>query len=615
MSGNGYGGYMGKILRVNLTNRSTKEEPLDFKMAEMFLGGTGLGSKILSDEVDPKVDPLSPANKLIFATGALTGTRAPCSGRYALVFKSPSSGSICDSHSGGDFPAEIKFAGYDVIIVEGASAAPVYLWINDGKVEFRDAKHLWGKNVYDTTDTIESELGDKKVKVACIGRAGEKLSNVACVMNDKARAAGRGGGGAVMGSKKLKAIAIRGSQKPKMANEQAFAEFVKETVTGLREFEHLNGLRELGTASFVNPLNAFGVLPTKNFQFGQFEKAELVSGEAMKERYLKKRTACYACPLACGRYCVVDEEPYKLDAEVIEYEGLNAFGACCGNSDIRAALKCGDVCNDYGMDFIGAGTTICYAFELYQRGFISDKDTNGLKLEWGNALGMLKLLTMMGEREGIGDLLAQGSLKTSKKFGPEAEKFAIQVKGLESAMHEPRGYKSLGLLYATSTIGASHIRPYPGVWEVFGVPFTELDLPAAPDRFSEQGKAKATKTMQDFANFVNALDICQFVFIFPVIQLSQAVKLLNAATGFNFTSADALKVGERIQNIQRQYLAKVGYGRDTLPWRFTHEPMPEGPCAGQVVNLEPMLDEYYELRGWDKNGVPGLAKIKELGLA
>ncbi len=620
-----YGGFMGKVLRVNLSTGKSVIEDLDYEAAKKFVGGAGLAAKILYDEVGPDVEPLSAENKLIFSAGPLTGTRAPCSGRYALAFKSPLTGGYCDAHSGGFFPAEMKFAGYDVIIIEGASPKPVYLWISDHNVEIRDASHLWGKNVYETTDILENEChagtegadywGKKRVRVVCIGRAGEKLGRNSCLMNDKGRAPGRGGNGAVAGFKKLKAIVIRGTHRPVMANEEEFAAAVKEVATLLREFEGLQGLKKFGTASFVNPLNAFGVLPTRNFKLGQFDKAEIVSGEFMAEKYLSKRTACHACPIACGRHCVINEEPYIVNSEGPEYEGLSFYSNGIGNSDIRAAIKAVDVCNDFGLDLIGAGGSVGFAYELYEKGFITEKDTNGLKLEWGNGLEAVKLTEMIGDRIAIGDLLAEGVKITSEKFGPEAIKFAVHVKGMESAAHEPRGYKGLGLAYATSNRGACHIRPYPGVHEVFGVPYTELGLEPGVDRFSEDGKAKDMKIWQEFANFINALDICQFVVIFPVVQLSHLVKMLNAATGFNFTSEDALKAGERIHNIQRMYNVRLGWKRDSLAPRFTQEAMTEGPCAGQTVNIDKMLDEYYVLRGWDSNGIPGQAKLQELELS
>lgn len=609
------GGFMGKMLRVNLTEGTIREEVLSKELAENYIGGSGIGAKILFDEVDPGVEALSAENKVIFATGPLTGTRTPCSGRYAVIFKSPLTNAYCDAHSGGHFPAELKFSGFDVIIIEGASKKPVYLWINNGKAELRDADHLWGKNVYETTDQITEELGDEKIKVAAIGRAGEKLVKFACIINDKGRAPGRGGSGAVLGFKKLKAIAVRGSMRPPIADEDAFKAIVSETHAILKEFEGLAGLKEFGTAVFVNALNAFGVLPTKNYQYGVFEEADKISGETLAKTLLTKRTYCYSCPIGCGRWSKVTEGPYAgVDSEGPEYETLAGFGSNCGNSDLASIIKCNDLCSDYGMDTISCSNTIAFALECLEKKIMFIEDADGLQLDWGAHDAIVKLTEKVGERDGLGDILAEGIMKVSGNLGSEAQKIAMHVKGMETAMHEPRGYKGQGLAFATSNRGACHIRPYTGVHEVFGVPYSELDLPAGVDRFSEEGKAQMVKVWQDFTNFINALDICQFVAIFPTLQYSHLVKLFNSATGLSFSVEDAKKAGERIHNLQRIYNVKAGFGRDGLPHRLVSQSMSSGPVKDQVVDIETMLNEYYELRGWDANGVPSKQKLQELDL-
>ncbi len=608
------GGYMGKVLRVDLTANRITEEALDPEICKKFIGGSGIGAKILFDEVDPAVEPLSADNKIIFATGPLTGTRAPCSGRYAVIFKSPLTNAYCDAHSGGHWPAELKFAGFDIVIIEGASPKPVYLYIHEGKAELRDAGHLWGKNVYETTDLLTDELGDKNVKVATIGRAGENLVKFACVINDKARAPGRGGSGAVLGSKKLKAIAVRGTMRPQAADETAFKEVAKETNKILREFEGLAGLKDHGTASFVNPLNAFGVLPTRNYQEGVFEEAEKISGEALTETYLTKKTACYGCPIACGRWSKVTEGPYAgIDSEGPEYETIGGFGSLCGNSNLASIIKCNDLVSDYGLDSISCSNTIAFAMECFEKGFMTKGDTGNLELKWGDHRVIVDLVEKIGNREGFGDTLAEGVMRVSEKYG--AERLANHVKGLETPMHEPRGYKGMGLAFATSNRGSCHIRPYTGVWELFNVPYAELNLQEGVDRFAEAGKAEKIIGWQDYANLINAMDICQFVSIFPTLGVSHLVRLLNSITGLNYTQEEVMEVGERIHNIQRLYNVKAGFKRDTLPYRLTSEPFTSGPSKDSVVNLELMLDEYYAIRGWDGEGKPGAEKLNDLGLA
>jgi len=612
-------GYMGKILRVNLTRGELKDEPIDRSVAKDYIGGAGLASKILYDEVDPTVDALSPENKIIFATGPLTGTISPCSGRYAVVFKSPLTNAFGEGHSGGHWPAELKFAGYDAIIIEGTAYkhAPVYLWIKDGKAELRDASDVWGKNFWETTSMIKKELGDDKIKVAGIGRAGENLVKTSCVMNDDHRAGGRGGAGAVMGSKNLKAIAVRGTDRPKAVNQEAFDEAAKAATKVLREAEGLQGLRDLGTGSFVLALNGLGTLPTRNFSLGDFEGAEKVSGEAVRDKYLVKATACYACPIACGRYTKIEEGKYAgSEGEGPEYEAHGVFGSNCGNSDIESLIRAAHLCNDYGLELISVGNSIAYAMECYEKGFLNLGDTDGLRLTWGNGDAMVKLVEKIGERDGFGDVLADGVKRLSEKLGGEAINFAMHSKGLECPMHEPRGAPSLGLAYATANIGATHIRPYTPIWDAFGVPFSDWGVTAPPaDRFSTEGRASVVKAAQEFAMVVNSADICQFVYLFPLLGLIDTVKQINAAAGFDLSVKDALKAGERIFNIQRMFNVKAGFKRDSLPARFLKEEIPSGPCAGHVVDLEPMLDEYYSLRGWDKDGVPSQKKLSELGIA
>lgn len=596
-------GYNGKVLRVNLKSRTIAVEPLDLEQAKKFIGGRGLGTKIFMDEVDPMVDPLSPENKLIIVTGPLTGTPVPTGGRYMVVTKSPLTNTIACSNSGGYFGAEFKAAGYDVIIFEDKADSPVYLTIVDDKVEIKDASGLWGKLVTEATDLIKKEMPDK-ARVMAIGPAGERLSKLAAIMNDYDRAAGRSGVGAVMGSKNLKAIAVKGSSKPQISDPQALKEVSNTWLKALKENGVTGaGLPTYGTAVLVNIINENGVFPTNNFQGSQFEKADDVSGETMTKDYLVRKNPCYRCPIACGRWVKIEELGIEVGGP--EYETLWAFSGDCGIADITTTFKANYWCNEYGMDTISVGTTIAAAMELRQKGFIKEEDLEGTPLEFGNAEGVVDWVVKMGKGEGLGAKMVEGSYRLCESYGvPE---LSMSVKKLEIPAYDPRGIMGQGLAYATSNRGGCHVRGYMISPEILG-------LPQKLDRFTLEGKTTWVKIFQDFTAVIDSLGLCLFTSF--AMGAPDYAALYNAVCGTEHTAESILEAGDRIYNIERQFNLQSGIdaSQDTLPKRLLEDPIPDGPSKGNVHRLSELLPAYYMERGWDENGIPTKEKLEKLGL-
>jgi aldehyde:ferredoxin oxidoreductase len=594
-------GWTGKLLRVNLTEGTITTEALRKPWAEEYIGARGLGSKYLYEEVDPAVDPLSPENKIIFATGPLTGTLATSGGRYNVVTKGPLTGTIAASNSGGYWGPELKYAGYDMIIIEGKAAEPAYLWIFNDRVELRCAAKLWGKSTHEATDIIVSET-DPEAKVACIGPAGEKLVKFACVINDKHRAAGRTGVGAVMGSKNLKAIAVRGTKGIRVADPKRFMEAVIDARKKL-EASPVNsqGLPAYGTNVLVNIINAVGGFPTRNFQESVFEGAEKISGETFAATYLLRPKACASCTSRCGRVSAVGE----VTGEGPEYEAVWAYGAQCGIDDLASITKANFLCNELGLDPITMGSTIGCAMELYERGILK-KERVGMDLYFGNAEAILELTRKTALREGFGDELAEGSYRLASKYGhPE---LSMTAKKQEMPAYDPRALQGMGLEYATSNRGGCHVRGYLTSPEVLGIP-EKLDPASVED------KPQWTKTFQDLTAAIDSSGLCLFITF--GLGAPEVASQLSAATGINYTTEKIMECGERVWNLERLFNLKAGLSAedDTLPPRLLHEPIPAGPMKGSVCRLGEMLPKYYELRGWDKNGVPKEEKLEELKLA
>ena len=592
----------GRILRIDLSSGKISKESLDESLARNFLGGRGIATKILYDELPAGTDPLSPENKLIFAAGPLTGTSAPTGGRYMVITKGPLNGAIASSNSGGFFGKEFKTAGYDLIIFEGKAEKPVYVWIKDDEVEIRDASDLWGKNTHETTDILMERIGDSKAKVACIGPAGEKLSLIACIINDKHRAAGRTGVGAVMGSKNLKAVVVRGTGKVELADTDKFREAQKASMGKIRENPTTSqGLPAYGTAVLVNVINENGLFPTRNFQTGVFEGASKISGETLADMYLTKNTHCFACPIGCGRATKINGR----EGEGPEYEVAWSFGADCGVDDLKAIVEANYLCNELGLDGISAGATIAAAMELYERGYIPKEDLDGPELKFGSAEAIVEYTRKMGLREGFGDKLAEGSYRLAAAYGhPE---LSMSVKKQELPAYDPRGAQGHGLEYATSNRGGCHVRGYMISPEILG----------APEKIDPQvleGKPTWVKTFQDLTAFIDASGLCLFSSF--ALGADEYGALASAATGWEMDANEVLKIGERIWNLERLFNLREGFTKDddTLPERLLKEPMPEGPNKGTVHKLGELLPEYYKVRGWDENGVPTEEKKKELGL-
>ncbi len=606
-------GWMGKILRVNLSNGDINTEALDANVARDFVGGRGLAIYYMLKEVDPNCDALGKDNKLIMTTGPLTGTKAPTGGRYMVTTKSPLTGAITCSNSGGNFPAELKKAGFDGIIFEGAAAEPVYLWINDSKAELKPADHLWGKNTHETDDALRAET-DGKAKTAVIGPAGEKGVLFASIMNDRDRAAGRAGVGAVMGAKKLKGVAVRGTRKISMANEERFKEMNQKYRDRFKEVKKTGPypLTTHGTAITVVATQTHGVFPTRNFQTGQFDQWESIYGEALTEKYLVKVKPCFSCPIACGRVTKVPDGPYKGEGEGPEYETVFSLGSDVGVGDLAALTKANYVCNELGLDTISMGSVIACAMELYEKGHLSESDI-GFPLEWGDGDALVKLAQQTGMREGFGDILAEGSLRMATRYGhPE---LAMVSKGLDLPGYDPRGTQGLGLNYATSPIGASHMRG--------DLPYCELlGVPIKIDGQTWEDKPPIVVKWQNVFALIDAAGLCVFFSIRylcdPTLEIRPEgiLDLVNAATGADYTLDELEKIGDRILNAERLFLMRAGFDRrnDSLPARFTDTPMPDGPAKGVVCHLDEMLEQYYRIRGWSQDGLPTEEKLNDLGL-
>ncbi len=618
-----YGGYAGQILDVDLTRGKALPKPLDEKLAREYLGGAGLCSRILYDEVGPRTRPFGPENVLIIATGPLTGTLFPQASRHVVAAKSPLTDIWGESHAAGHWGPELKFAGFDAIIFRGRSPRPVYLWIDNGKVEIRNANRLWGHDVYETDDMIKEELGDGRVKLLYIGQAGENLVRFAAVMNDLDRASARSGLGAVMGSKRLKAIAVRGERDIPIADKKKYVKLMDELHAKMLADPFTQGRADYGTPSLVELMNEIGRLPTRNYETGVFEHAEEIGGKLIRRKYLVKPRADFACLQRCGRYTCVLEGPYKYIGGSPEYETLACMGSKCGIGDVEAILYMHYLCNRYGMDTCSCGGTIAWAMECFERGLITEKDTGGLNLSFGNHETMVKIVKMIAMRKGIGDLLAEGSHRAAQKIGKGAEKYVMAIKKQELAGQDGRAQKSMGLGNATAARGADHLYAFPVLDEVgfekaINERFGSKYLPEIGEKLNPKYKGLMVKECEDFAVVVESVGICKYgTMIPPTFYYRDVLRALNATTGMRLTERELRRIGERIVNLNRMFNVREGIRRkdDTLPERLLKEPSPEGPPKGHVVELDQMLDEYYKLRDWDlKTGLPAEKKLRKLGL-
>ncbi len=607
-----YKGYTGKLLRVNLTSGKVKEEPLKEEWAEKYLGGAGIASRILYDELKPGIDPLGPKNKTLIMTGPVNGTIIPTASRVGAYCKSPLTGSFFHGTAGGHIGAELKYAGWDGIIIEGRASVPVYLWIDDDLVEIREASHLWGMHSYEVQEKLKEELGLDEVHVASIGPAGELLNRFACITFG-ARVTGRGGTGAVWGSKKLKAVAIRGTGSVDVPDITKFKHFADELLKVFRNHPATSKiLPTYGTPVLVNANNALGIFGSYNWQEELFENAEGLSGETMRETIVAKDKACFACPVRSSKLCVIkSERDGNYVVEGPEYENIYSLGSCCGIGSIKTVAIAERICDNYGMDAIEAGVAIAFSMECFEKGILTLEDTEGMELRFGDEEAMLTMLHKIGKREGLGDLLAEGVKRVSEKLGHGSEDFAMHTKGMTVAGHSARGMPGFGLGYATGPRGGSHHDGRP-TGERTGLVLRE----------TFEGKAEYTARINHFSIYTDSMIVCHLAeSIWGPLDISEwCVKSLNVATGMQSSLEDAKKTAERIWNMMRAFMVREGFRRkdDKLPKRFMEEPIPKGPSKGMVFsreNLDKLLDEYYGFRGWDlKTGIPTPERLTSLDL-
>ncbi|MAE63328.1 MAG: aldehyde ferredoxin oxidoreductase [Phycisphaeraceae bacterium] len=607
-------GWTGKLLRVDLTAGTSRVEDLPREWLEQYLGGRGLADRVLYEHLDPTVDPLSPENKLIFATGPLTGTPVPCGARYMVVTKGALTGAITTSNSGGHWGPELRFAGYDLLMLEGKAPKPSYLFIYDDHVSIRDAAAFWGKGVGETEDGLREELGIPQLRITGIGPAGENLVRFACIVNDKHRAAGRSGVGAVMGSKNLKAVAVRGTGGLPIADPQAFMKAYWTMRGDMKDHAGRKGLTDLGTAPTIDMTNMFGGLPTRNFLEGQFEEAANLNGNAIKDTRMVANKACFACTIACGRVCRLGEhaEKYLVNmhprnwrtaGEGPEYEAAWALGADTGVGDLDAVLKANWLCNDLGMDPISMGATLAAAMELYTNGVVTDDDVE-MPLTFGSSEALVRMIEATAYREGFGDKLAEGAMRMGNQLGhPEV---FMGTKGQEFPAYDPRGFQGMGVAYATCNRGGCHLRAWTPGPESSG----------QMDPHTTDGKSEWVVHEQNRSTAHDNTGVCLFVGGGGG-PLESLVPCTAAATGVDYTIDDFVKIGERTWNLEKLWNLKAGLTRadDDLPKRLLREGHKEGPSKGVTVNLDAMLPVYYRERGWNEEGVPTPEKLTELGLA
>lgn len=618
--------YAGKILRINLSNQKVKNE-LTEEYANFVLGGRGINQWILYREVKPGIWPFDPANRLIFGTGVLVGTAAPSSGRYTVASKNVFTGGVGSANSGGHFGPELKYAGYDLVIIQGRSRRPCYLWIDDDHVEIRDAEHLWGKTTWETDDMLREELGDDDIQIAGIGPAGENLVRAACIINNGSRAAGRCGLGAVMGSKNLKAVAVRGTGQINVAKPEEFMNIVEELWERILENEALKIYRKWGTPWIAEMGNKISNNPVRNFQDGYWDpkKVENTSARRLVKNYAVRRLSCFACPIPCSQYLKVTSGEFKgIEGEGFECTTLKDFGYKLDIGNLPAIIKAQVLCSQYGLDVDNTAGVIAWAMECYEKGIFTKKDTDGLELEWGNYGAVLELIRRIAFREGFGDLLAEGSKRASVIVGKGSEKYSMTIKGQE--LHEtlrPLIGWALGVI--TSPRGGGHLRGAP-ICESPGISYEEgekfFGVPTAGDRKTYVGKAKLVVYFENFKAVVDCMNICYILtqWVSPyLINTDDLARLYSAATGQPMTAKELTKIGERVHNIEKAFNVREGMTRkdDAPPERF-FTPIKSGPGKGERLDkekFEKMLSEYYKFRGWDaKTGLPKRVKLEELGL-
>ena len=603
---------MGKLLRVDLTNKKVFSQELSEELCRKYIGGGGLGARLLYDETGPSTDPFGSDNLLMFMTGPFVGTKFPSSSRYAIVTQS-AFGIYGEGDVGGSWAMELKRAGYDGMVISGSSDTPVYLYVDPHNPQIRDGNKVWGRDTYETDEILKGDT-DKKAQVLSIGPAAEKHVKFSIILCEgrHARTGGRGGLGAIMGAKKLKAIVVKGDRKVKVAHASQLRELCQQIVPGIRK--GTTNYTDLGTLGGLQPGSKFGVAPHKNWAWGKWdeEKVTKISAPVFKETIFTKNYFCKGCVIGCGKSLRISEGPYAgVEGAAPEYETLASFGTLCLIDNLNAIAKANEMCNRYGIDTISTGAAIAFAMEAYERGLIGTSDLDGLTLDWGDADAMLEMIDKIGRREGFGRLLGEGVRYAAQEIGGDAPKFAIEVKGVEPPMHDPRARGSMAIAFATDPRGASHSAKSYFI-EKFGFPAFGYEEKLTGKQ--DEGKGKATSIMQDYAALFNSLKICHFVM--PVVNPNDVIACLNAVTGWDMDISEFMQAGERISNVQRLYNVRLGLDRehDTIPHRIATMKFEEGGGAGYVPNLDKMLDEYYDHRNWSRDGIPRPSKLKQLSL-
>jgi aldehyde:ferredoxin oxidoreductase len=608
-------GYHRKLLRVDLSNRKVGVEDLDEPIIRKYLGGVGIEAKILFEETSPETDPLSAENILMAVTGPFSGTGVPTSGRHHLVARSPLTGLFGESNVGGSWAVHFKRGGFDGIVITGKAEDPVYLWINNGNVEIRDAQAIWGKDSYESAQWLKSET-TREATAAVIGPCGERKAKIASIphIGHVVRAAARTGLGAVMGSKNLKAIVVFGDGPIPVAKPEELKAHVKNIIP------HIQGVTEAfgkyGTSGGIDNYEKIGNFPLKNWREGRWAGAKRISGVAMHDTILSGRKACMQCPIACGRHIKLDESPYgPMDCEGPEYESIGTLGGLCLIDDLPAIAKANELCNRYGLDTISAGGVIAFAMEAYERGIITKKDTDGIELVWGNGKGLIAMVQKMGKGEGIGALMTEGSKRMAEILGKNAKEFAIHVKGLEPSAHDPRRFFSQALSYVTAARGACHNASWSHPYEL-ALTMPEIGISEPQDPYQIEGKAEFTAKLQDLMTVMDALILCRFSQVGKAVNVTNHVDWLNMITGWDVDIPEYMRLGERIFNLKRMYNVRIGASRkdDFLPYRFLTMNRKGDDLTNQLPPLGRLLSDYYAYRHWDEEGIPTAGKMSELGL-
>ena len=608
--------YAGKLLRVDLNAGQWRVESIEDRQVRSYLLGSGLAAKIYYEEMDAGRDALDPDSSLILMIGLLSGTIVPTSCRVCLCGRSPLTGIWNEATVGGYWAAQLRSAGLDGIVITGRAPEPVYLWVDDDSVEIKPAKHLWGMDTYDSAASIREET-DAKAQVASIGLAGENLARMAAVMvgGEDARAAGRGGMGALMGSKNLKAIAVRGSKTPEYFDRKGLLDSVRRANAVIKE--NSLAMTQFGTSGGIITTEKVGDLAIQNWRLGSWvDGAPKVTGERMTETILTGNYRCHACPIGCGREIEIKEGPYAgLKGAGPEYETIIGFGPLCLNDDLEGIAAMNDLCNRFGLDTISTSGTVAFALEAWEKGLLTSEDTGGVDLTWGNVDSMMRLVEMIARREGLGDLLADGSKAAAERLGGSAAEFAIHVKGLELPYHDPRAFTSMALGYATANRGGDHLESMT-YWHEYGKQWPDMGYVDPPDMLASEGKAQLVYDFQNLMGVFNGLGLCKFTAKGGVGPQLLA-DWVNLALGWDWTIQDVLLVGEKLFNLKRLINARWGISRkdDMLPPRMFAHARPSGGAEGNLPHLGKMLSEYYMLRGWSEEGIPSEAKLKELGLS